>query len=192
VDKWLEDHGTDSTLCKCLIEYAHERGGKTMSEIVGWRRGALQTLADSMDLIGWRRFMEGMISKEIVAIQCKAEVDGRCKMTVDNRSAGLVMKLLEVTHGQWLYRNVHVHDIFTGERARMQKEEIWKELEYQIALGGEELEEEDQYLLEINLEDLDSSTGEDQVYWLLALQTARRTWQIQREKEGSVGTVGTR
>jgi hypothetical protein len=57
-------------------------------------------------------------------------------MTVDNWSAGLVMKLLEVIHGQWLYRNVHVHDIFTGERARMRKEEILNELEYQIALGG--------------------------------------------------------
>jgi hypothetical protein len=192
VDIWLEEHGTDPTLRKCLIKYAHGRGGKTMSEIVGWRRGALRTLADSMDLIGWRRFMEGMISKEIVAIQSKAEVDGRCKMTFDNWSAGLVTKLLEVTHGQWLYRNVHVHDIFTGERARMRKEEIRKELEYQIALGGEELEEEDQYLLEINLEDLDSATGEDQVYWLLALQTARRAWQIRREREGRVVPDGTR
>jgi hypothetical protein len=35
VDKGLEDHGTDPTLRKCLIEYAHGRGGKTMSEIVG-------------------------------------------------------------------------------------------------------------------------------------------------------------
>jgi hypothetical protein len=68
----------------------------------------------------------------------------------------------------------------------MRKEEIRKELKYQIALGGEELEvEEDQYLLEINLKDLDSSTGEDQVYWLLALQTARRAWQIRSEREGS-------
>lgn len=42
--------------------------------------------ADSMDLIGWKRFMEGMILKEIVAVQSKAEVDGRCRMTVDNWS----------------------------------------------------------------------------------------------------------
>jgi hypothetical protein len=73
----------------------------------------------------------------------------------------------------------------------MQKEEICRELEYQISLGGEELEEEDQYLLEINLEDLDSSTGEDQVYWLLALQTASKAWQIRRERESSVETGGS-
>jgi hypothetical protein len=162
-----------------------------MSEIVGLWRGALQKLADSMDLIGWRRFMEGMILKEAVEIQSKAEDGGRFKMTVANWSTGLVTKLLEVTHGKWLYQNVHVHDIFTGERVWMQKEEICRELEYQISLGGEELEEEDQYLLEINLEDLDSSTGEDRVYWLLALQTASKAWQIQREREGSVETGGS-
>ena len=46
VEQWMKDHNTDPMLCKVLIEYAHGRGGKTMSEIVGWRRGALQTLAD--------------------------------------------------------------------------------------------------------------------------------------------------
>jgi hypothetical protein len=86
-----------------------------MSEIVGLWRGALRKLADSMDLIGWRRFLEGMILKEMVAIQSKVEDDGRFKMTVANWSAGLVTKMLEVTHGKWLYQNVHVHDIFTGK-----------------------------------------------------------------------------
>jgi ABC-type Fe3+ transport system substrate-binding protein len=86
-----------------------------MVEITGWRAGAYSSLANSMDKIGWRRFMEWMISKEIIAIQRKAEDNGRCKMTVKNRSAGLVTKLLEVTHGQWLYRNVHVHDMVKSE-----------------------------------------------------------------------------
>ena len=33
---------------------------------------------------------------------------------------------------------------------------------------------EDQFLLEINLGDLESSNGERQEYWLLAIQAARR------------------
>jgi hypothetical protein len=43
-----------------------------------------------MDLIGWRRFMEGMVSKEIFAIQRKAEDDGRSYMSLENWGAGLV------------------------------------------------------------------------------------------------------
>ena len=102
---------------------------------------------------------------------------------------GLVTRLLEVTHGQWLYRNVHVHDISTGERAMNRKEALRKEIEYQIALGGEGLAEEDQYLLEINLDEVQLSTGEDQVYWLMALQTARKAWQI-REARANGTTAG--
>ena len=74
-------------------------------------------------------------------------------------------------------------------KAAAVKEEIDDE-ESEI-ISEEELEEEDQYLLEINLEDLDSSTGEDQVYWLLALQTASKAWQIRRERESSVETGGS-
>ena len=39
--------------------------------------------------------------------------------------------------------------------------------------GGTGLDEQDRHLLEINVEDLDTSSGEDQYHWLLAIQAAR-------------------
>jgi hypothetical protein len=95
-----------------------------------------------------------------------------------------------VTHGQWLYRNVHVHDFVSGQNARKRKESLQRELEYQIVLGGDELAEEDQYLLEINLDDLNLSSGEDQVYWLLAFKTARKAWEIQQARANGVRDRG--
>ena len=53
------------------------------------------------------------------------------------------------------------------------KEEIWRALEDQLELGEEGLEEDDKFLLDINLDELDTSSGEDQAYWLLALEAAR-------------------
>jgi hypothetical protein len=50
----------------------------------------------------------------------------------------------------------------------MMEKALRRELEHQIALGGDGLAEEDHYLLEINLDNLNLSSGEDQVYWLLA------------------------
>jgi hypothetical protein len=50
------------------------------------------------------------------------------------------------------------------------------------------LAEEDMYLLEINLDDLDNSTGEDQIYWLMALKTARKAWQLREARNNEVGT----
>ena len=55
-----------------------------------------------------------MVSKEVAQIQRKVDHGGRHTISVEAWSSGLVTRLLEVTHGQWLYRNVHMHDIFTG------------------------------------------------------------------------------
>ena len=41
-------------------------------------------------------------------------------------------------------------------------------------MGGEELAEDDKYLLEINLEDMETTSGERQEYWLLAIHAARK------------------
>ena len=41
-----------------------------------------------------------------------------------------------------------------------------------MSVGEVGLAEEDQYLLGIDLDDLDHSTGEDQAIWLLALKAA--------------------
>ena len=62
----MKDQGTEPTLRRVIIEYAHRRGGKTMGEIVdrSRRRGCLRLLTQLMDKM-WRRFMEGMIPVEV-------------------------------------------------------------------------------------------------------------------------------
>ena len=46
-------------------------------------------------------------------------------------------------------------------------------IEDQLDKGSEGIDEQDRYLLDINLEDLETSSGEDQYYWLVAIQAAR-------------------
>ena len=67
---------------------------------------------------------------------------------------------------------VHMHDTVTGLHATRIKEELKKEIEDQIQMGGEELAEDDKYLLKINLEDMETTSGERQEYWILAIQAA--------------------
>ena len=81
-----------------------------------------------------------------------------------NWTKGLVTKLLEATHGQWLYRNVVVHDLVGGLEAVKRKQELHVKIERQVELGGEGLDEQDKYLLETNLEDLEQSSVEDYYY----------------------------
>lgn len=108
------------------------------------------------------------MSKKVLRIQGWMQEVGSKKLTNQKWCMGLVTRLLEVTHGQWLYRNVHVHDALTRDIATQKKEDIRCESLDQIEIGGEGLAE-DKYLLEINLDGLDRSSREDQTYWLLLL-----------------------
>jgi hypothetical protein len=49
------------------------------------------------------------------------------------------------------------------------KEMLLKEIEHQLTLGPEGLAEEDRFLLECNFDNLTTTTGEHQEYWLLAI-----------------------
>ena len=129
--------------------------------------------------------MEGMLSVELVELQKYALVEAKSRLTIDRWAQELVIRLLEITHGQWIYRNVMVHDRTAGELVSKRKEELRKALEDQLEIGEEGLEEEDKFLLEINLEDLGTSSGEDQTYWLMALEAAREARALRLSQANS-------
>ena len=101
---------TDKGLRNFLVRYAKGRGAIIMKDIIGNRTHCLYPLAQSHDLIGWRRFMEGMISKETTGIKKSYLALSSHHISIESWTTGLITKLMEVTHGQWLYRNVHAHD----------------------------------------------------------------------------------
>ena len=151
-------------------------------------------MALSQDKIGWRRLLEGMISKEITIIQRQYIAVNRSRMSLDKWCTGLITRLLEITHGQWLYRNYIVHDPVSGTVATAKKEELLVEIERQRELGDAGLLEEDKYLAEVNLEEMATSSGERQHYWLLAIQTARNhhTLKAQQESQQTAQSDTTR
>jgi hypothetical protein len=181
MNRWLKDNGTDNELRSVLVEYAHGRGGLTMQEIVGNHPQHVQ-MATSVDCIGWRRFMEGMVSKEVVELQRYALVETESRLTVDKWANEFVIRLIEITHGQWLYRNVVVHDKTAGDLATRRMEEISTALEDQFAMGEEGLEEDDRFLLDVNPDKFQNTTREDQEYWLMALHAAREACQLRRQQ----------
>jgi hypothetical protein len=65
-----------------------------------------------------------------------------------------------------------VHDPVSGTIANGKKEELLLEIECQWDLGDAGLLDEDKYLAEVNLGDLETTSGERQHYWLLAIKTA--------------------
>jgi hypothetical protein len=80
---------------------------------------------------------------------------------------------MEVTHGQWIYCNIQIHDTVAGTQVMLWKVAILKDIEEQMELGETGLLEEDNWMLEVNFEDMENSSGEQEEYWLLAIKTAR-------------------
>jgi hypothetical protein len=99
----------------------------------------------------------------------------------------LVTKLLEVTHSMWIFRNLSIHDPTTGILATQRKERIMDEVDYQQELGGDSLREEDKWLLEVNLGDLEHSNGEREAYWVLAIESAREHHRILQRRRTAAG-----
>jgi len=75
-----------------------------------------------------------------------------------------------------------VHDRTTGILISTHKANLFKEIEHQLSLGPDDLAEEDQFLLECNFNNITSTSGEAQGYWLLGIQAAREASRIHRKR----------
>ena len=179
----MEEVDTDPDLLDCIAEYAYARGGRTMMEICDGLGERYLQMAREQDAIGWRRFMEGMISTRMREIQRHFHISEGTRTSPERWAQGLILKLLEATHGQWLYRNVQIHDAVSGTQATIRKEAIQKEIKEQMELGEAGLLEEDNWMLEVNLGDLESTSGEQEQYWLVAIKAAWEAAMLTRQNE---------
>ena len=101
-----------------------------------------------------------MISKEITGIQQQYYAPNGMQMSLEKWSTGLITRLLEIMHGQWIHQNLIMHDPVSGIIATSKKEELLWEIERQRKQGDAGLLEEDKYLAEVNLEGLETTSEE--------------------------------
>jgi hypothetical protein len=95
---------------------------------------------------------------------------------------GLILKLLEATNGQWIYRNIQIHDMVVGTQATLRKELIQRKIEEQMERGKAGLLEEDHWMMEVNLGDMETTSGEQEEYWLLVIRATRVAATLERQQ----------
>jgi hypothetical protein len=152
-----------------------------------------QDYAASQDIIGWDGFVTGMVSSKLLPIQSAALHSCESSLNTARWITGLITQLLQVTHTQWIYRCILVHSRTTGTLILAHKEDLLKEVKNQLAICSEGLDKQDRFLLVCNFDEMATTTGEDQEYWLLAIQAAREASRICRakanmEQQHAVGT----
>jgi hypothetical protein len=151
VEAWLEEADTDPDLLDCIAEYAYGCGGCTMVKICNGLGDQFQQMAWDQDAIGWRRFTEGMICMRMRRIQSDYHYKVGMRMNPEWWVRGLIPKLLEATHGQWIYQNIQIHDSIPGTQVTLRKEAIHCKIEKQMEMGKEGLLEKDHWMMEVNL-----------------------------------------
>lgn len=184
LEEWLEEMGTDPLLSAGIIHYASGRGGVSLEEFYYGSSGEYRRLGRAQDRVGWRRFMEGMVVGNFRVIQCNHRNKERnLRDNSKTWASELVIRLLECAHGQWIYRNVVVHDRNCGTIQTARKEQIREELRKHMEAGDSSLDEEDQYLLDIDFRDLETTDGAQQEYWLRAIEAARVAKQLRAAEQ---------
>ena len=119
--------------------------------------------------------MEGMISKQLVCIQADYRAHKGEGIMAMAWASQLVVWLLEVTHSQWIYRNIQVDvdDEQQGTIRTQEKEALQREIKEEMEMGFEGFLDMDKSLSKVTLEDLEKGGGERQEYWLMAVKAAR-------------------
>ena len=116
--------------------------------------------------------MEGHISTHFYEIQNFHLAMSSSFLNGADWAKQFISKILHVTHSQWIFRNISLHDKINGYLHKKKAEEIALKLESLAEIAPEDVPAKSQFLLEINFSELSKSHTESQKYWILAINTA--------------------
>jgi hypothetical protein len=100
-----------------------------MMEICGDMDHRYHKMTEEQDAVGWRHFMEGMLCQGLRNLQEMYKTLKGLNITGEQWATGVIIKLLEITHGQWLYCCVQIQDRVRGTQIMQQKEKLQMEIE---------------------------------------------------------------
>ena len=99
------------------------------------------------------------------------EVDN-LRTTAEYWSRGLIRRLVQITHRQWIYRNSTVHHKVHGSLSQAQHDHLMDTIEDYLHIDPMTLLPEDRGLLDVDFDKLAESTVVDQETWVSEMSTA--------------------
>jgi hypothetical protein len=89
------------------------RGDKSFAEL-GVMSPCIKALAKSQDIIGYCNFMEGYILTHFYATQSFQLAMSSSYLNGTDWARQFISKLLHVTHSQWIFCNISLHNKING------------------------------------------------------------------------------
>ena len=175
LEEWMHQRdNTDEELAYWIPKYLLLRGSRKFAELGAMSPG-MREIAISQDLIGWRNFTEGRISRLIYRRQhFHLATSTTSYLNGEDWVKQFISKLLRITHSQWIYRNLSLHDQVKGHLRLKQRINVLEQIETLVDLDPREIPEDSRFLLEFDHDRLCKSDLETQLYWVRAVKAARR------------------
>ena len=179
LEKWLNQHNnTNAEIAYWVPIYILYRGTKPFAELGPMSQG-MKRIAISQDIIGWRNFMEGRVSKYFYKAQHFHLTMSSSYLNGSDWIRRFITKILHITHSQWIYRNFVLHDRRIGVLRRNEREAVRRLIDEYAETRPEEVPEDSRFLLEFDFEKLNTSSFENQQYWVIAMKAATVAGQRQ-------------
>ena len=177
LEDWMVKHGkTNHEVAFWIPRYILMRGTKHLSEM-GCMSPQMTALKRSKDVIGWRNFMEGRISREFLDIQNLHLELGNHRINGEQWVRHFIGKILHITHSQWIFRNFTLHDKQKGWLRRKELSDIMDKIETLRETAVDSVPEGSRFLLEMDYESLMHSDIHSKTYWMVATEAAIQAGQ---------------
>ena len=143
VTSWMSENVTHPDIKAVVSTYALGRGQVSCIACADGYPAAIKVFVASQDETGRDNFMMGVVSHILFSLQ-----ESHLRLCAPHRSPdkcalGFFTQLLQVTHGQWIYRCLMVHDHTSGTLVNLHKSLLLEEISNQLSMGAETLMEDD-------------------------------------------------
>ncbi len=182
------DRQTDPELIYWIPKYILMQNDKQFTQL-GYMSKKMQGFADSQNKIGWRHFTEGYISTHFYNIQQFHLSMSSNYLNGADWTKQFISTILQLTHSQWIYRNISLHDKCHGYLWNKQSESLLQTIADLSDLSPEEVPDNSRFLLEFNFTELTKAHLETQQYWTLAMNAALTARQEEHQQGACIKRV---
>lgn len=170
--EWMESQRTDPPLTHLLSTYLRGRGNVYMSSLCS-SRSIYYDLAEMVDLLGFQGLLEGRIPRLFYTARLDDIKRRRLRKHAGHWCDGLILRLLQITHRQWTFRNGTVHFRGPDGLTQAQQDRLTRRCEELLWTDPSTLLDEDKYLLELDFESLGDGPATAQQAWISEMEAAR-------------------
>ena len=169
---WMTHDGkTDGEVAYWIYKYLLLRGELPMCGL-GDMSPRMLVIARSFDALGWDEIMHGRLPLTLRSHQQHFCALMNHRHSGDDWIKQFTRRLLDITHGQWLYRNISLHNRSSGLLLKQKQADITQAVAHLADSDPADIPEESKFLLEIDPVSLSQSPVEQKQYWVAAMAAA--------------------